>query len=411
MVLGGRPPGRVGRRRDFSLTRSPLSSGSRGLCRLCEKSVDRGCAKDKPAAELHPRSRHLQSSKCPRSRHGQTVAPPRRAPAVQATLGEAEQARGVARHGAAVRSDRADRADRIRAVMAVAPAEVEVGRVRGDRRARLLERTGRPGPAAGARHSPRRDPRRQQSGPVEVAHRAATARNVEIVRARGHKGRERDSRPAATIDPTAGRDAHQHEAPPRPGNRAHAATPSMRNSHCRAEQSSGATWPAAAPARSPANGTTPTRIAHSAKSRLAAHRRTAGRSLGPVTTAGTSGRTHRPRSDAPAPPPRHPKHAHRRPNRPAPSADTAANPGNPATNRPIDYPRPRRAHEPHDTSAGGRDRDPQRGGRRHVGPQRATGRARPRPPSAPTSGAAHKMRFATSNRSSPKPRVSPPSRS
>jgi hypothetical protein len=39
MVLGGRPPGRVGRRRDFSLTRSPLSSGSRGLCRLWESSL------------------------------------------------------------------------------------------------------------------------------------------------------------------------------------------------------------------------------------------------------------------------------------------------------------------------------------------------------------------------------------
>ena len=34
MVLGGRPPGRVGRRRDFSLTKSPLSSGSRGLRRF-----------------------------------------------------------------------------------------------------------------------------------------------------------------------------------------------------------------------------------------------------------------------------------------------------------------------------------------------------------------------------------------
>jgi hypothetical protein len=246
---------------------------------------------------------------------------------------------------------------------------------------------------------------------VEVAHRAATTRNVEIVRARGHGGRERDSRPAVTIDPTAGRDAHQHEAPPRPGNRALAATPSKKNSHCRAGQSSGATSPAAAHARSPANGTTPTRIAPSAKSPLGAHRRTAGRSLGPVTTAGPSGRTHRPRSDAPAPLLRHPKHAHRRPNPPGPEPEHGSRPRQPS-HQPA--PRPPAPSPRSRTARHSRRRSRPRSATRRTSPRRPTRSdwsRRPRPPSAPTNGAAHKMRSATSNRSSPKPRASPRSRS
>ncbi len=287
MVLGGRPPGRVGRRRDFSLTRSPLSSGSRGPRRfrkLCGLPEGRHLAAQ---AGLLQRRRHLESTECPRSRHGQTVAP-RRARAdraVRVREDVAVQARGVALPAAAVpalgavpaaravpavlvvparveaavkpavdgaAAVRSDRPDRARVAMPAAAVGAGAGRVRGEHRVHRLETVARPGPAAGPRRSHGPDQRRRQGGPVGVAHRAATAKSVAIVRAARPQRRERAGPPAATSDPSAGPDAHRHVAPARPGRRARgAATPSKKNANspCRPGPKGGGTWPGAAHAR------------------------------------------------------------------------------------------------------------------------------------------------------------------
>lgn len=273
--------------------------------------------------------RHLESTKCPRSRHGQIVAPPRRARAARATVGEGVRAKATARAAPAVRRDPVvqvqavpadvqpevsrDLAGRAQAGTENVPARKGADRRRGDHPARRPELVAHTGPVAGPNPSlspvPRR--RRRHDGrevQEEVAHLAAMATSAGPAQAAGPIGRapERDSRPVAASVPTADLAAHPHGAHRHRDNLAPAVTTSSRrNNHSRQKQSSGATLPDVVRAASRANLTTPKMVVLArpdARSHGAVRRPDVGRSPGPATTAGTSGRMPRPRSDRPAVP-------------------------------------------------------------------------------------------------------------
>ena len=191
--------------------------------------TDRVAMHTEPSAEL-PNKATPRIARCPRSRHGQTVAPRRRVRAARAPPGEAARARGAPLPAAAVRavpgdpvaplgpepadvraavpSDqrdrgrvvleaaparvRGDRAARARVARADARAEAGADRRQADRPARRHGPDALPGLAVGAGPSPSPDTRRPQEEPEGAAHRAATETATSA---------ETDAPPAAVREP------------------------------------------------------------------------------------------------------------------------------------------------------------------------------------------------------------------
>ena len=359
------------------MTRSPLSFGSRGLCRSRAEALTDPVARHIPAssADLPQRRRPLESPVPAQSSRPNRRAR-RRVRAVRATAGSRRRNRpresgwpkrrvravtavrlhsGAGGRAPAVPGERArsrssalwrphhvesEAIERVERPVAM-PARTGEGRSgsspgrspsassRGGRPSGTRDRTAADAqprsPSTTRRTGGSRPPRREARTPAPCRRRSE---------ARQRRRPERHVAPDATSGPTAatttarsGRRHHQTTAA-----RA-VTTPSRRSSPRRPKPSRGATWPGAVHATSPASVTTPTSPPAPEGADPQRADEPPARSTGAVTTDGTSGPTPRPSNDGPAAPPHQPSTS-TSPSAPRHRADAPTNQANPSPHRP-----------------------------------------------------------------------------